>query len=551
MPSRDLVPALVGAALAIGCGRIAAPDDPSANDAIADTISDTGPDVLVDVGGEVERDTATGADSVVTIGETSSDTMPIDAGSETGTADACTGTCCGTVDDLHVDPSGSDVTGNGSEACPYKTITHAIEASAHIPTSRTITLTSGGYRYGDACSGGPPCDVTPIVVPKTIGHPLTIRGVPGLSVEIGGGGDSVLRVEGEGVGFANLQLRPTKLDTLGHGGHGIVYGATASADQGPVDHVSIEGVRATAADPGTGYGIWFMPGGHASPPIVSAWIKGGWAGIVVEGSSHPRLTGDSMSSTGDIVWLSDMGLACVWVHGRGTDAAAIDTTSMRYDVMLERCGTSAMIVDGTNAATSHIDGVYVSDGQDGIQVMGGHHAVLSNVLVEKITGDGVDASEGCTVDVDHVAVNDVGNDGVAIVGSKLNARSLSVLRAGGDGIVCDGGLVMLRDSRLLQNTGNGLQVRNRCVADLGTTTDPGNGVFNMTTQRNGLAGICFSATSAPELITHAVFSCDHRSMLCTSGKSPTVGLSSACVAGVDLSHDTTVKVDVTDATCCE
>src|SRR5262249_55872225 len=76
------------------------------------------------------------------------DSSAIDAGSASSSADASsnhetgeTATCPPPgAGDLHVSPTGNDVTGNGSSTCPFKTITKAIAATVGKGVFTTITL---------------------------------------------------------------------------------------------------------------------------------------------------------------------------------------------------------------------------------------------------------------------------------------------------------------------------------------------------------------------------------------------------------------------------
>lgn len=431
--------------------------------------------------------------------------------------DTTTNTCTcpdPTPGTFYVATTGNDTSGNGSASCPFKTVTKAVTTSVGATVATTIVLqkaATGVATYGTGCTGGAPCDTTPITVPATITNGLLIKGAGNPSdVLVTGGGNSVFLVSTAGVGFESMTIVPTKTGATNAGGHGLEYNYATAGTEGVIKNVVINGSYAGGS--GTGTSIYLK--GVAAPTIGTGVIlTGGFNGIRAEGTSAGKITGGPTAAQ---TIISNFGGACVYVTSTSTTAApslTASSTGATKDIIVRDCGAiGAIAIDTSFAGTgSSFSGVQVLRSTAGPTFPGLHllkagRASMSSSTITGLLDVGVWAEQTSTLSsTAGLVVTSNGFGGVLLGGlpaaSATGSPAIDLTGAsirsntGGDGIHCNvvGGSVKLRDTAVLANSGSGLRLAGNCTADLGSASASGGNTFNTATQANAESGICSNA----------------------------------------------------------
>jgi hypothetical protein len=421
----------------------------------------------------------------------------------------------------HVSPTGSDTSGTGSSVSPLKTITAAIAKAG----PGDAILIHGPAVYGAGCTGGAPCDATPIQIPLASAG-LRLTGDSIANVNVGGPGVSVFNISAACVTLSQLTVTPTTMATSRLGGHGIVLDGPAGAP-GTIANVKINGVTATMTVAGTGIGIEVVGGAPTLGPGLT--VAGGFDGIDVENSAIASVIGTTAAPT----TVTDSGSFCLRTS---SNAGFAVSGSAVGDVTITRCGSgAAQIQPSGNAPACSIDHAILTNGGSG----------LANTL-------GIIVLNGAQLTIGSSIVSGFNRNGIEVDGnSQLSVTANTTVTANGqNGILCSGtASVKLRGAILDGNTGNGLYAFSSCVVDLGSNADPGNNDFNHTTGANGLSGVCLQlTTSTPIAITGSTFSCGRSAAGCGAG-TPTTAVG-FCTAGVDIAYAATTSVSVINPTCC-
>ncbi len=326
---------------------------PGDDGALADTGGDTA--VASDAGGDSATTTDAAADSAADSATDSATDTTTDAavgdtgaGTDTGSLDAAgdTGVVCPapTAGALYVSPTGSDATGNGSQACPFVTITKALSLTVGATTPTRINVVSGSAAspnvYGNGCTAGAgKCDATPIHISDGMKGGIVIQGMsadPSALKVVGGSAAAdvaVFTVSPANVGFKNLTVAPTKVAVNASSGRvagaaGIVFvaPAVASGPEASVTNVVVTGVVHSNTTESTGPGISIA--GGTSPTIGPAVsIVGGDHSVLITQSnvgaptvaSNPTITS---SATGPSFFRAAQ-FACVRVESANAAAAAM------------------------------------------------------------------------------------------------------------------------------------------------------------------------------------------------------------------------------------
>jgi len=467
----------------------------------------------------------------------------------------------------YVGPTGNDTTGNGSAACPFKTITNAVTKSVGAVGATTIILqkaSTGVTTYGSGCTGGGTCDTTPILVPSTITTGLTIKGAGApADVVVTGAGNSVFGVSTAGVSFDSMTIRPTKVGAGNTGGHGIVFDYAMGTEGTGVTNVVITGVASLASPSGSGI---ILKGGAAPKIGPGVTITGGFHGLLVQGTALANLIGDATKQTS----ISGASGACIYVDGTATGANPVlnaASSGTGKDVLIRDCGVAGGVVIDHAAAgtTSSITGAaFTRTGTPYMGVSLLRHAKLSltNTSFTGLGAVGITAANNSSLTVSTgttitgaagrgiYATNfaNVTLDGVSVTGTTVSGT------LGGDGVRCDSSTTLkIANSTTLSNAGNGVVVVGGCNPDF----SGGNNVFNKTTVtlRNALAGVCLKTSAVATVsIPNSTFSCNFTGTGCdtTGGLSPTEGTPlgvAECRAGVDVSEDGVAAAEP-GAKCC-
>jgi len=469
----------------------------------------------------------------------------------------------------YVGTTGNDTSGNGSAACPFKTVTKAITSTVGASAATTIILqkaATGIATYGGTCTGGAPCDASPILVPSTITAGLVIKGAgTAAEVVVTGAGNNVFGVSAPGVGFESMTITPTKTGTANTGGHGIVYDYPTAGTEGVIKDVAITGTLATGAIAGTGTAILLK--GAAAPTIgTGVRLTGGFHGIRAEGTSTGKISGGPTTAQ---TIISNFGGACVYVTSASTTAAPmvmISSTSTTKDVIIRDCGTAgAVVIDtmfaGTGSTIDHTSitktvggGIY-----PGVVLLSKALATVKSTSITGLAADGIDVGSvisGTSIGAKLILAGGVsvtGNLGVTTVGVKIIESGVADIDGlvssenGSHGLDCNskqsdpafGKSVRIRNSAFLKSTaGNGVLIEGICTADLAAA---GN-VFNTADQANGLSGICMDSTGGTLTVTSGTWKCETpattASCILGTPSTPAGGAKVNCFAGVDITNRT-------------
>ena len=463
--------------------------------------------------------------------------------------------CAPPAGDLYVSPSGfDDGPGNGAAGCPFKTIQRALAAVK--PTTARIVLSKGFY--GGSCTGGPPCDPSPIVVPATITTGLSIVGDgPTNEVIVQGDDVAVFDVRVGGIGFESLTVNPLKRAVGGLGGTGILFsGAAAGAFERATKNIVVSGSAATDGVAGTGAAINVR--GTAQPIIgPNVTLSGGLYGLLVQGDARPRIVGDPAAP----VTFKNFGGACVRVAPLlGSDKPSISVnagSSAPACATFEGCGGAAALVFDVPGGASLVLNVLINrglSGSGGVVVRGAHALTMSGATINDAQSTGILVTDAATLFGGRNSVTNAAGPGLLVSGTAAaSLDSFTSHSNAGDGAKCEGSSKLkLGASSLLMNKGNGLYVAGGCTADLATAAN----TYNKTSARNALAGLCFGSTATPPMPSSSNWSCNRTVAGCvtTSADATIRGTftnGSPCAANVDISELTAGSIAaVTYTTCC-
>ncbi len=541
------------------------PIDAGADATVDDATVDTGAgDATVDTGSDARSDS--GSDSGLDSGSDSGSDSGLDSGLDSGSdSGSCPAPTAGAV---YVAPSGSDLTGNGSQTCPFVTITKALSTTAGASVATTIYVASGPgaalFVYGTGCTAGAgKCDVTPIHVTDVMSSGIVIQGTgadPSALRVVGGvaaGDVAVFVVNAPNVGFANLTVAPRKIATGSGGGRvagaiGVLFAAppAPAGQEATVTNVIVDGVIRIGATESTSSGIAML--GGTSPTVgPGVTIVGGDHSVLVTqqnggapvAASNPIITSSAAAPS----FFHSSQFACVRVESANGGAQAVPSATLTATTAgdpgrlhLQDCGGNGGVVVATGKPPSAIVEVArtlidtsgpSAPAYYGIRLQGA--GTLSAGPAVTITGIGeISAGVGAgieAIDTASLAINassgpvDVvanGATGVHIGGNAtatINGLNSSGNRAG---LICDASNgngaslnLLLRGATLLENKTFGAFIANRpgggaCVADLGggVSGGLGNNIYNRTSKKNGAVGLCYLANT-PASATSSTWGC--------------------------------------------
>ncbi len=452
--------------------------------------------------------------------------------------------CAPPTSEWHVSPSGSDVDGNGSLGCPFKTITKAIAAVDAADVGATITVHHEGAPsiYGDGCTGGAPCDATPIVMPSSVAHPLVIRGDGATAeIEVTGGGASVFLVHGAQVSFEAMTVKPTKTGTAGSGGHGLVYDVATTALPYLRD-VTVTGPTATDAVAGMGSAV-LLKNQSRLRAEHGIELRGGYHALRVEDRAFGLFNGTIAKK----VIARESGAACVSVAGTSPTATAGFNVDAIGDggAVIQDCGPEGGIV--LSNALSNTYGLFI--GRTGAKVFPGVRARAgsSGVVTAEIRAlgaDGVVIEDGGSLTVEGRVTSNAGA-GVRILSGGSGRAKAEIRGNAGDGVHCEAGGTLgdLGHSVITGNGGSGVVLAATCTATLGIDV-----TFNKTSEKNAGAGLCLLGPNTVSTSSSS-FSCGYTGAACGAG-TPTRATSATCAAGVDISAPAGASVTHPSHQCC-
>jgi hypothetical protein len=383
------------------------------------------------------------------------------------------------VGEWHVSPTGSDTqtvyAGNGSSACPTKTIGRAIALAYADTLNATIYVHKGGTSptiYGDNCTGGPPCDGAVGLVPAS-GQTLALQGDDAASVVIASSKSSVLNVSCPGTTTVkNLSVQPLMLGVTGSSSQGIGVYLTGGG-LCIVQDVSIQGVTPSSTTPGSASGIVVLNNTQAQlgPGLK---IVGGATGVSWGGTpAFPAIT-----LTGTV---TDPSI----IEGSGACITGFRTITGTGSVTLMNCAQNGIL--GGASSGDAISGIVVTGGGDGTGAGIVWSGTMQQVQVSNFVGKGIDCLD-CTM-TGTVQVTKTVGPGVRVMGSGGGSISgLTSTMNQGDGLRCDSSPTLtISNSILSGNQGNGLFVSTACSPNVHFGA---NDEFNRTSAKNGLSGIC-------------------------------------------------------------
>ena len=435
----------------------------------------------------------------------------------------------------HVAPWGSDTQtlykGTGSSDCPFKTINFAVTTADTDGHNATVYIhhdvRASQTIYGKNCSGGPPCDGA-ITISAVLGQILTVKGdgVPS-DVVLTSDQPAVVEVPFEGTGtpgqvdLSNFTVVPTLLSTATTpGGIGIrMYGGQVVHD------LVIKGVAPTATTPGTGKGIY----AQASSGTMSIG-----PGITIDGAS----TG--VDGTADLYGSSTAPTVIRNAQTCFFGRSIFNNTPGMKTVSLLNCGGAV--------ASGQVDGVIVSNTASTTPITGLSNAsTLSNAMISDLVGVGL--ANVATI-TGNVTVTRIMGNGVSVQnGSAGDYTGLTSTMNQGDGLRVEG-TVKIRNSTFLQNAGSGVGVYKTGYLDAGNNGDLGGNVFNRTSMKNGLSGLCLLETSTQAVTaSSSTFSCGYTGTGCTTTGTPSMTTSFTCMPG-DLTIASGLTVTTPTPSCC-
>jgi hypothetical protein len=482
----------------------------------------------------------------------------------TTTCDTTTNTCvcpAPTAGALFVAATGSDATGNGSASCPFATITKAITTLGAAPPVTPSTITVGAGTYGAGCTNAGGCDATPIAIPATITSGIVIAGSGTAdAVKVVGAATAatnwVFNSSAPGTGFANMTIQAT--NTTATPGGGIRISAGAATAEASIQNVKIVGVGGVTP---TNDGIRIL--GGASPQIgPGVTITGGAIGVSVTDSttagstgSHPKI----VSAAGAPVSISGTGSNCVRVRTTSAQLPyiSLDSSDAATPVHLFNCnavaGGSAVSIDETGSAPNSIGNTLIDRTSGpafiGVLVANTSTVIMAADVIKGVGAPGVQVQGVSNLNILSAVTSDGNTRGVFITGNgTATINGLTAINSTGvgledAGLTCNstsalaGATVKVRNSSFLGGASKGAYFTGSCTADLGTTGDPGNNVYNKTTAKNSGTGLCYLTTTTvagfDATPTTSTWSCT--SPVGTS-TTPTAASPAFCLNGYDFGN---------------
>jgi hypothetical protein len=471
-----------------------------------------------------------------------------DAASDASDASDAGGCPSPTAGSVYVAPTGSDTTGNGSQTCPYVTITKALSTTLTASGATTIFVQSGNGSanvYGSGCTaGGSSCDPTPIHVTDGMNKGIVIRGtsVDSTLVVVRGGvtvaDTSVFLVSPPNVGFQNLTVSPRAVATGSGvnrvaGAAGIFFQApAASGAEATVTNVIIDGIAKTNNTESTGSGI-AMQGGTSPTVGPGVTIVGGDHSVLVTqaASGAPAVASKPIitSSAAAPSFFHSSQFACVRVESANASATATPTATLTATTAadpgrlhLQDCGgNGGVVVDTVKVGTAvDVTDTLIDTSGNGVlafygmrlQHLGGLKAGASVTItgineVSVGVGAGIEAtdSSALTIVSASTGVVVVRNPATGVhVGGNAVAKIDGLTSTNNrNGVFCDATAgvgtavnLTLRNSVLLENRTFGAFVgmqggSSPCVADLGNPNSVGNNIYNRTSRKNAFLGLCY------------------------------------------------------------
>jgi hypothetical protein len=225
-------------------------------------------------------------------------------------------------------------------------------------------------------------------------------------------------------------------------------------------------------------------------------------------------------------------------------------------------GKTVSVTDSANVgvsvganATMTLTGLTVKGGTTtGLNVLGSAVATLTNTDVRDTVGVGVVIQGLGKATMNGLVVRAAKSHGVRVLETgDLDLTGADVRDSVTDGLRCEGtGILKLRKSAFVLNKANGVFITGACVADLGTTTDLGENVFNKASLKNATSGLCFNATTTQPTPSTSTFGCGATMAPCTTPTTlPTASLlvSATCGANRDVTAATTM-LTIPTPKCC-
>ncbi len=451
----------------------------------------------------------------------------------------------------HVSPVGSDIqtlySGNGSSSCPLKTVTRAIALASADGMSATIFLhkSMSPTVYGKGCTGGQPCDTDFQVYAQSVSQSLTLVGDGSADIVLTGDWISVVTLNANAgpLVIDKLSIVPTRqASSSSMGGTGI----TISNSTVTITNTMIQGITPTGAGTGTwlGLNVNANSGTVTIGPGVS--ISGGAYGVVGNGGGNVNTTLIGSPSAPSSV--SGASLGCL------TQTNIATTIAGTKNVSVTNCGGTAV------SRAANIDGLVLSNNGSSLggTIGVGGAGTIANTDVSDIGGDGIDVPAGINTTIaGGVTVKNVTGSGVHVHSNAgLAQASITGLTANGnqgDGVRCDGSAaaVALRSSSLIGNAGNGLLAFGSCQVDLGAASVAGANVFDTTTSKNGLAGLCLLESQSDVIVASgSTFSCGYSGIGCTSTGTPTMITAASCQIS-DITVASGLSFSAPNSECCD
>jgi hypothetical protein len=446
----------------------------------------------------------------------------------------------------YVGPRGDDTTGNGSQGCPFVTITHALAQTLTATGPTTIVVQSGGgparFIYGNGCSAGAgKCDATPIRVTDGMNKGILITGSStdtGAIDVIGGTGSgdvAVFIVNAPDVGFTNLTISPRRVAAAGSSGRvagaeGIRFNAPpATTTEASVTNVVIDGIPLSNTSESTGPGIEIQ--GGASPTIgPGVTISGGDHSVLVTQATAgaPAKASDPIitSSTAAPSTFSGAQFACVRVETTNALATAVPSATIGASsgqLHLQDCGgnggvsvdtvlpttvtVAGTLIDASSTAAAAYYGVRARSMAtveigDGVTITGLNATPGGATPAGLEVDDNASAVVGAPTPGANLTITGCAGDGVQVTGNGVAKMTGVVANGNLNGVVCgppaialSAPAITLNGSTTLENKGDGVAVGATCTAALDSD------VFNKGQHLNGKVGLCYQPVTALSVTT--------------------------------------------------
>jgi hypothetical protein len=406
--------------------------------------------------------------------------------------------------DWHVSPSGDDnataYSGNGSAACPLKTINRALQLAKADGLAATIYVHKGAQ--------------SPTIYPEYINieadsPPITVIGDDqSVQVTLGAG------LNGDSCVLMNLNIN--------------------SGDNNCGTFIDIAGKHVTLKNVRVWSNACFNRTIAVHSAVGSEVVLG--PGLTVQGYSP-------IQSDDPTIALSVVGTAAQPTVIQATSTCLTGVSKVSGNVSLS-CA-QAGIVGGQD-----VSGVTVNGGGDGLHAAISASGTLSDIQISGFQGDGI-VCAGCTIAGNvHVSGNLLGS-AVRVTSGAASISGLTATTNYADAVRCEGtSSLTLRNSDLSGNGGNGLVALGSCALDLGTTGTPGQNRFNRTGAKNGLSGLCLQQSGSPTVTASSSdFSCGYSGTGCVSSGTATTAMASTCQAA-DVTLGPGATFSPTGSRCC-